>query len=80
MTKYGIEDDWHLMDAPDKELSPTSIEYEVLRPIPENKSCDAHTIVQGYTEDTHMRNIVWQQALQRLTKEVFNPHDPVRSI
>ncbi|KAG6124501.1 hypothetical protein E4U38_008454 [Claviceps purpurea] len=33
MTKDGIEGDWHLMDAPDKELSPISIEYQVFRPI-----------------------------------------------
>ncbi|KAG6146166.1 hypothetical protein E4U44_000700 [Claviceps purpurea] len=32
MTRYGIEGDWHLMDAL------------------ENKSCDAHTIIQGYTD------------------------------
>ncbi|KAG6147229.1 hypothetical protein E4U48_008274 [Claviceps purpurea] len=90
MTKYGIEDDWHLMDAHDEELSPISIEYEAVRSIPEiNRAIILHGyteydsitgLAQGYAYQAAgppLRNIPCDQALQRLTKEIFSPYNPI---
>ncbi|KAG6091042.1 hypothetical protein E4U14_001329 [Claviceps sp. LM454 group G7] len=88
MIKYGIEDDWHPMDSHDEELSPISIEFEAIRPIPELNliyGCmisrsSVTGVAQGYAYQAAgppLQNILCDQALERLTKEIFNPHNPM---
>ncbi|KAG6091022.1 hypothetical protein E4U14_001341 [Claviceps sp. LM454 group G7] len=52
MTKYDIEDDGHLMDAPgqDEGLSPISIEYDLTKFSDQYRAMlTPLSIIQGYT-------------------------------